>query len=188
MPRPTKRASQLKSSVAHARNVLQQSRTATPSTSAIAHNESAAPTPPLSPTATGIEQAVTRFSTVDEDDRLEQGPDLLQVDIDNGLESSETDSSDDGYGDDDLLSELEGEELRDSLKLQIEGEIDIIEQLEANKPTAYDTLMRGIHADQWQKAESKRSLGYNGLSERTRQQHRQEEREAEAANKVLRAS
>ena len=162
MPQPTKQASQLKSSATHAHNVLQQSRTATPSTSAITDNESAAPTPPLSPTATGIEQAVTGFSTVDEDDGLEQGPDLLQIDIDNGLESSETDSSDDGYGDDDLLSELEGEELRDSLKLKIEGEMDIIEQLEANKPTAYDTLMWGIDADQWQKWNPSDPLGTTG--------------------------
>ena len=178
MPQPTKWASQLKSPAAHACNVLQQSRTITLSTSVIADNESTAPTLPLSPTAIGIEQAVTGFSTVDEDDRLEQGPDLLQVDIDNGLESSETDSSDDRYGDDDLLSELEGEELRDSLKLQIEGEIDIIEKLEVNKPTAYDTLMQSIHADQWQKAESKQSLGYNGLSKQTCQWHHQEDWES----------
>lgn len=79
-------------------------------------------------------------------------PELSPIDKGNEFDSQsvsdlpETGNSD---KDDDLLSELEGEELRNSLKLHIEGEIKVLEQLEDNKPTAYDTITRGINANQW---------------------------------------
>jgi hypothetical protein len=60
---------------------------------------------------------------------------------------------------------MDGEELRESLQLQMQGEIEVLEQSQdAKKSSAYGVLMSEFKHDQWAKAESKRSLGYNGQS------------------------
>ena len=54
---------------------------------------------------------------MDEGNKVESGSNLLWVSLESRIGSSETDSSGDGYEGDDLLSELEGEELKESLRL-----------------------------------------------------------------------
>jgi len=95
--------------------------------------------------------------------------------IDDNSEDNGGDS-DEGYGSDDCMSEMEGQELRDSLELQMEGEIEQIQE-----GRAYEVLMREINAGQWKKAETNRSLGYNGLSRRKKQLDTQK---AEQAKKL----
>ena len=103
-------------------------------------------------------------------------------------DSSSECNSDDGNAEDDELSELEGEGLRESLRVRIEGEIEEIESFGVPQFPAYKTIMRDISMGEWQKAESNQALGYNGLSERTQRRHRQEVREADEKNKVLQQS
>ena len=63
---------------------------------------------------------------------------------------------DDGYESDDLISEMDGEELRESLQLQMQGEIEVLEQSQdVKRSSAYGVLMMEIKPDQWTKAESK---------------------------------
>ena len=61
---------------------------------------------------------------------------------------------------DDVI-ELQGEELVESLRCQMEAEITLERQLSKE---GLEVLMWKIDAREWRKAESKRSLGYNGLS------------------------
>jgi hypothetical protein len=84
------------------------------------------------------------------------------------------------------VSEIDGQELRDSLELQMEGEIEQIQGGE--NPTAYGGLMRGMKATYWKKAETNRSLGYNGLSRRKKQLDLQKAGQADEENKKLKAS
>ena len=72
--------------------------------------------------------------------------------------------------DEDDVIELQGEELVESLRCQMEAEITLERQLSKE---GLEVLMRKIDAREWQKAESKRSLGYNGLSKRTGRRQRQ---------------
>ncbi|KIM89851.1 hypothetical protein PILCRDRAFT_2129 [Piloderma croceum F 1598] len=88
---------------------------------------------------------------------------------------------DDIYGDDEL-EELEGEELKASLKLAMENQLKRVGQ--SNEPTPYETIMQGASTSEWKKAESKRGLGYSGPpATRTEREHRQNAREAEKINK-----
>ena len=111
------------------------------------------------------------------------GPEENSITIDDYPEDV---SSDEGYRSDDYMSEMDGQELRDSLEFQMEREIEQIEGGE--NPTAYGMLMREIKADQWKKVETNRSLGYNGLSRRKKQLDLQKAEQAEEENKKLRAS
>jgi hypothetical protein len=60
--------------------------------------------------------------------------------------------------------------------------------LSTKQLSAYGVLMREIKPDQWTKAESKQSLGYNGQSRRTQQRKNQQVAKAEEENKKMRAS
>ena len=116
----------------------------------------------------------------------------LQDNVDNDNISNEEAGR---YEEDDELSELEGEELEESLRKQMEGEMQAIDDTEEDpasdapqaKPTAYRVLMRDIPADQWKVAESNWRLGYSGHAERTLWEHCQAAREAEELNSVLQA-
>ena len=81
------------------------------------------------------------------------------------------------FGDDD---EMVGEELVESLKNQQEKEI------QAFQPTVYDKLRRTITQEEWKKAESCRSLGYNKLSKRTKQRRDHDARLKEREDLALR--
>jgi hypothetical protein len=86
------------------------------------------------------------------------------------------------------LSELEGEELEKNLKLVMEDEMERMEQRKRDQElTPYETVMQGVSASDWRKAESKRGLGYSGPpAARTEREHRQKAREAEKTNKKIR--
>lgn len=88
----------------------------------------------------------------------------------------ESPEDENGYGSEDDLSELEGEELEESLLRQKQAEDELMEH-----------LMRSIGAKEWKKAESNRHLGYgNKNSDRTqhwtRQRKREKEEEEESRN------
>ena len=90
------------------------------------------------------------------------------------LPDTQEGSEEDGYHTDDDLSELEDEELEESLKKQREGEIEQVRVIH----DVFDTLMREVDKKEWKKAESNRSMGYGSKSsERTERWRRQKERE-----------
>jgi hypothetical protein len=94
-------------------------------------------------------------------------------------------AGEDGYHSDDDLSELEDEELEESLKKQREGEI---EQLQATQDV-FDTLMRKVNKKEWKKAESNRRMGYGSKSsDRTGRWRRQKEREKRTKDTETRKS
>ncbi|KAF8226147.1 hypothetical protein L208DRAFT_1380330 [Tricholoma matsutake] len=73
----------------------------------------------------------------------------------------ESEASDDS---DVLYSELEWEELLESLELSLRHGLELL-----NEMMAYNRISSArITANDWQKAESNQKLGYNGLSGRTR--------------------
>ena len=84
------------------------------------------------------------------------------------------------------MSGMDGDELKESLQMQMQGEIEVLEQShrDAKKMSAYQVLMREIKPDQWTKAESKQSLGYNRQSRRTQQRRNQWVAKAEEKNKM----
>ncbi|KAM6489024.1 hypothetical protein JOM56_015514 [Amanita muscaria] len=91
-------------------------------------------------------------------------------------EESEAESENDSGGEW-IEDELEGTELMESLKKQVEKRIDSEpEELELTCHTPYATISRSISEQDWKKAESNRSLGYNRHSERTRQRQNQKAR------------
>jgi hypothetical protein len=81
----------------------------------------------------------------------------------------ESPEDEDGHRSEDDLSELEGEELEESLLRQKQTEDGLMEH-----------LMRSIGAKEWKKAESSRHLRYgNKSSDRTQRWRRQKKREKE---------
>ena len=120
--------------------------------------------------------------------------DLFEAEIDRYFEDKdeqgyvrEGEELEDIYEDSEL-SELEGEELEKSLKLVMEDEMERMEQRKRDQElTPYETVMQGVSASDWKKAESKRGLGYSGHpAARTEREHRQKAREAEDINKKIR--
>jgi hypothetical protein len=120
--------------------------------------------------------------------------DLFEAEIDRYFEDEdeqgyvrEGEELEDIYEDSEL-SELEGEELEKSLKLVMEDEMERMEQRKRDQElTPYETVMQGVSASDWKKAESKRGLGYSGPpAARTEREHRQKAREAEDINKKIR--
>ena len=75
------------------------------------------------------------------DSSMQPGSDMDQ-------DSHSDSESSDGYGDHEL-SELEGEELQDSLRVRMEGEIEELERLDTPQPTAYAGIMQGISTHKW---------------------------------------
>jgi hypothetical protein len=101
------------------------------------------------------------------------------------LPDTQEGSEEDGYHTDDDLSELEDEELEESLKKQREGEIEQVRVIQ----DVFDTLMREVDKKEWKKAESNRSMGYGSKSsERTERWRRQKEREKSTKDAKIRNS
>ena len=170
MPRPSNKSKQKNTSIARARSFRTYSSTLTLSIPSNGHGQVSVSAPASPMQSNDVE---------------------IGLDDDSGgvvHDSSSECNSDDGNVEDDELSELEGEGLRESLRVRIEGEIEEIESFGVPQFPAYKTIMRDISTGEWQKAESNRALGYNGLSERTQRRHRQEVREADEKNKVLQQS
>src|SRR6266487_208167 len=88
-----------------------------------------------------------------------------------GLDSSESDSESD-------LEELEGKDLRLSLEAELKRELELL-----NQPSPYEEIRRTISCKEWKRAESNRSLGYNGHSKRTKQRHEKIARETRELQK-----
>lgn len=88
----------------------------------------------------------------------------------------------------DELSELEGEELQQSLRLVMEDQMGRVEQRKKDQGlTPYETVLQGASAADWKKAEYKRGLGYSGPpAARTEREHRQKARKAEEINQKIR--
>ena len=92
--------------------------------------------------------------------------------------SSETLEEEEGYHTDDDLSEMEDEELQESLKKQKEGEGEPAIEITQETRDMFCTLMRDVSQNEWEVAESNRSLGYGSKSsKRAGQWRRQRERE-----------
>ena len=64
-------------------------------------------------------------------------------------ETPESDWTDDGYGTDDDLSELEGDELEESLMRQKELEEELVRKDDKGTKDAFHTLMQCIQPQEW---------------------------------------
>ena len=96
-------------------------------------------------------------------------------------ETPESDWTDDGYGTDDDLSELEGDKLEESLMRQKELEEELVQKDDKGTKDVFHTLMQHIQPQQWKKVESNRHLGYTTKDfECTKWRHRAKERERKA--------
>jgi len=103
---------------------------------------------------------------------------------------SDSEDSSDGYitilssdSEDDDLEDISGEAVIEGLQREWQMRQDL-EQLAL--PTVAEKLMSYSNASLWRKAESNRSLGYNGLSERTKFRHNKQDRDKAAADKITR--
>jgi hypothetical protein len=97
---------------------------------------------------------------------------------------SDSDSYDDWESDSDF-SELEADDLIESLRAEVEKEMR--EEMQV-LPTLYQKLTQPVSSKEWRKAESNRALGYNGLSSRSNRRHAQEVREKDAKDANTRQS
>lgn len=67
------------------------------------------------------------------------------------------------------------------LRLYEEHELQLLKRI-----TSWDRIMKPCTNKEWKKAESKRSLGYNGLSDRRQRELRQKARDKEKVDEKLR--
>jgi hypothetical protein len=121
---------------------------------------------------TGTVNYVPSDTDDDKDDK-----DRKDTDLDGGgveLESDEDDDND--------LEDLEGEDLLDGLRNQWELLQQELEDLE--KPTPYEHILKTTTTREWERAEAKRGLGYNGQSARRKREITQQLREKEEQDKV----
>jgi len=82
------------------------------------------------------------------------------------------------------FSDLEGDELLQSLQKAQEKELERLENV--SKPTAFDKMSQNLTSEEWKKAESNRHLGYSKGSMRTRRRHDLEARQKEEKDSVIR--
>ena len=181
MPR-LKKSNYKQSNAAIARNFRHNSSCLTSEPSDSRANTLAATTPPNSaPPSTFDPADIPLLNSWNQPEGETEPKNAITID-----DHSEDDLDDSGYGSNDYMSEMEGQELRDSLELQMEGEIEQIRNGEKN--SAYEELMREINTGQWKKAETNRSLGYNGLSRRKKQLDMQKAKQAEKENEKMKVS
>jgi len=84
----------------------------------------------------------------------------------------------------DEMDDLEGEELIESLRKEIEHEISLLEEFNT---TPYEKISQAnLTTNEWKNAEKKRGFGYNGHAERTQREHRQRAREKAEKDAVTR--
>jgi hypothetical protein len=79
-------------------------------------SSSAASTPPISSAGSDIDIDAEDQYDIDRRNSVANSPDAIVI-----SDSSDAEKADDGYGSDDLMSEMDGEELRESLQLQMQG-------------------------------------------------------------------
>jgi hypothetical protein len=80
-------------------------------------------TPPISSAGSDIDIDAEDQYDIDRRNSVASSPDAIVI-----SDSSDAKKVDDGYGSDDLMSEMDGKELRESLQLQLQGEIEVLEQ------------------------------------------------------------
>lgn len=104
------------------------------------------------------------------------------------------DESDSDFGDteweseesEDEVDELEGADLVESLRKELENELNLLKQA---AQTPYEKISNAnLTARDWKKAEQNQGLGYNGLASRTQRKHRQDAREKAERDKITRKS
>ena len=193
MPKVSKARKQRQESAALARNsrITYLSRQASPSSSVGATSSISAASTPLISIAPS-EEDFEEIPDLDAEDQFdfsgyfskENSPIIISPD------SSDVEIVvDEGYNSDDTMSEMEGEELMQSLKQQMAGEIEVIGQIQAtHQEGAYGPLMRDVYPKEWAKIKSSRSLGYNKRSRRTKQRKAKAAREAEEVNEKSKKS
>ena len=161
----TKKQKQLRASIAHARtfryldSVAESGQNSTPAsttTPSLRTEDPAHPTPPASP-GSGLNDGLDVIEEESEQLLEDYGGNYLPGTIEAVTRDAKSQDKDD-------VTELQGEELLESLRCQMEAEITLKRQLSKE---GLEVLMRKIDAWEWQEAELKRSLGYNGLSKRT---------------------
>jgi hypothetical protein len=77
---------------------------------------------------------------------------------------------------------LEGADLVESLRKELENELNLLKQA---AQTPYKKISNAnLTARDWKKAEQNRGLGYNGLASRTQRKHRQDAREKAERDKI----
>lgn len=88
----------------------------------------------------------------------------------------------------DEIDELEGEELIESLRKEIEHEINMLNlKLDPSHPTPYEKISEvNLTTNEWKKAEKKCGFGYNGRAEKTQRTHRQQAREKAEKDAITR--
>ena len=92
----------------------------------------------------------------------------------------------DGLGDkDEELSELKGEDLCESLRTRVEGEMKELANAEQANQSAYAAIMQELSNKDWKKLEAQRGLGYNGQVKRMKRKHRQNAQEEKEWSKRL---
>jgi len=157
MPRPSKSKQNLQAQAALARCSRSSSNiTSQSSTASALSSESSPSAPAVSPTPSLNTPDVIVVGESNDIQKTFENECLHLPDI--------PEDPEEGYHTNDDLSELEDEELEESLKKQREGESEqVIENL-----NVFDTLMRGVNQKEWKKAESNRRMGYGSkTAERT---------------------
>ncbi|KAF8159193.1 hypothetical protein B0H34DRAFT_655343 [Crassisporium funariophilum] len=101
---------------------------------------------------------------------------VLELNADGGSGGGNSEGSDwDDTSSEEDLSELEGEELVESLRREFEHKMHLLEALQGK--TGYEKISNAnITVEDWKKAEQNRHLGYNGLSGRSTRRHELEAR------------
>ncbi len=98
------------------------------------------------------------------------------------VETSTADSDSTESSEDDM-SEVEGDDIVESVRASLEHEIKLLAI-----PTQYEQISRKLTADDWKKAEKNRSLGYNGNSDRTKRREAKTARDKGIHDKEMRKS
>jgi hypothetical protein len=98
---------------------------------------------------------------------------------DSGTDWTKSDSDSDPQSD---FSELEGQELVESLQSCLEKELEML-----GSQTPYEkVLIRRLTLGDWKKAEGNRGFGYTGNSDRSKRRKEQQAREKAKQDEVLR--
>jgi len=103
------------------------------------------------------------------------------VPSDSELSQSNSDWSTGSGSETDEFSELEGDELRESLETQLQAEMDML-----SIPSLYEQVLGWHTSVDWKRAERNRNLGYNKMSDRTKHRQAHNAREKEKIDSVSR--
>jgi len=104
------------------------------------------------------------------------------VDSDSEFEDTDWESE----SSEDEIDGLQGDELVESLRKEVESEMELLRQA---AETPYEKISNGnLTAKDWKRAEQNRGLGYDGHASRTQRKHSQNAREKAESDKIARKS